>query len=72
MALSKDLTNLLNTYSIDQSTVAFSITLLGFRTAFKEDIQAITAELVYATSLRIPGEFFVATATGASPQLFVE
>lgn len=72
LSLSKDLTTLLNTYSIDQSTVALSITLLGLRTAFKEDIHAITAKLVYATSLRIPGEFFVPTATGASPQLFVE
>jgi hypothetical protein len=28
----------------------------GFRTAFKEDLQASVAELVYGEPLRIPGE----------------
>ena len=32
--------------------------LLGVRTALKEDIGACTAELVYGTTLRIPGAFF--------------
>ncbi len=35
--------------------------LLGIRTAFKEDIHCTAAELVYGTTLRLPGEFFVAT-----------
>lgn len=32
--------------------------LLGFRTTFKEDLGASPAELVYGTTLRVPGEFF--------------
>lgn len=32
--------------------------LLGHRSTLKEDIQATPAELVYGTSLRLPGEFF--------------
>ena len=31
--------------------------LLGIRTALKDDIQCTTAELVYGTTLRLPGEF---------------
>ena len=31
--------------------------LLGIRTAIKEDLQFSTAELVYGTTLRLPGEF---------------
>ncbi len=33
--------------------------LLGIRTALKEDISATTAEMVYGTTLRLPGEFFL-------------
>ena len=32
--------------------------LLGIRTALKDDIHCTAAELVYGTSLRLPGEFF--------------
>lgn len=35
------------------------IVLLGIRTAFKEDLGATTAELVYGTGLRLPAEFFL-------------
>lgn len=34
------------------------IILLGLRSTFKEDLGATPAELVYGTTLRIPGEFF--------------
>ena len=34
------------------------LVLLGIRTAFKEDIGCMTAELVYGITLRLPGEFF--------------
>lgn len=34
------------------------IILLGLRTAFKEDIKASPAELVYGSTLKIPAEFF--------------
>ena len=35
------------------------LTLLGIRTSLKEDLKCTAAELVYGTSLRLPGEFFV-------------
>jgi hypothetical protein len=37
---------------------ALPFALLGIRTAFKEDIGCTTAELVYGSTLRLPGEFF--------------
>lgn len=37
---------------------ALPLILLGIRTAFKDDLQCTAAELVYGTSLRLPGEFF--------------
>lgn len=62
----------LKAYNTDQWTAALPTILLGFRTVFKEDIKATTADLVYGTSLRLPGEFFDPTPTAASPQQFVE
>ncbi|CAB0028612.1 unnamed protein product [Trichogramma brassicae] len=38
-------------------TLALPGVLLGLRTTFKEDLQASPAEMVFGTSLRIPGEF---------------
>lgn len=35
------------------------LVLLGMRSAVKEDIQSSVAELVYGTTIRLPGEFFV-------------
>ena len=37
--------------------------LLGIRTAVKDDLQCTTAELVYGTTLCLPGEFFTSTDT---------
>ena len=41
--------------------------LLGIRTALKEDISSTTAEMVYGTTLRLPGEFFTSTPTSSLP-----
>lgn len=38
------------------------LVLLGIRSAFKDDLQSSSAELVYGEPLRLPGEFFQATA----------
>ena len=35
------------------------IVSLGIRTAFKEDLNATAAEMVYGTGIRLPAEFFV-------------
>lgn len=46
--------------------------LLGLRTSWKEDIEALAAELVYETTLRLPGEFFIGDNFSPDPQIFVE
>ena len=40
-------------------TEILPMVLLGIRTAVKEDIGCSMAELVYGTSLRLPGEFLI-------------
>ena len=37
---------------------ALPMVLLGIRTALKQDLQCTAAELVYGTTLRLPGEYF--------------
>lgn len=37
--------------------------LLGIRAAWKEDLQATSAEMIYGEPLRLPGEFLVSTST---------
>ncbi|XP_023246587.1 uncharacterized protein LOC111643269 [Copidosoma floridanum] len=45
--------------------------MLGLRTAFKEDLEASPAEMLYGTTLRIPGEFFVSESVQADKSSFV-
>jgi transposase InsO family protein len=40
--------------------------LLGVRTAFKDDLQSSSAELVYGEPLRLPGEFFEPVEAGST------
>ena len=42
---------------------ALPLVLLGIRTALKEDISSTTAEMVYGTTLRLPGEFLFRSFT---------
>ena len=37
---------------------ALPLVLMGIRSAWKEDLKASSAELVYGSPLRLPGEFF--------------
>lgn len=46
--------------------------MLGLRTAYKEDLQASPAEMLYGTNLRLPGEFFIHQDQEADPQAFVQ
>ncbi|XP_055928532.1 uncharacterized protein LOC129959669 [Argiope bruennichi] len=62
----------LKAYNTDQWSAALPTLLLGFRSVFKEDLQATTAELVYGKSLRLPGEFFDPTPGDALPKQLVE
>jgi cleavage and polyadenylation specificity factor subunit 1 len=50
-----------------QWTEALPLVLLGIRTAFKEDLQASVAELVYGETLRIPGELLAPAADPMDP-----
>jgi hypothetical protein len=50
-----------------QWTEALTLVLLGIRTAFKEDLQASVAELVYGKPVRIPDELLTPTADEADP-----
>ena len=45
--------------------------LLGIRTALKDDLGCTAAELVYGTSLRLPGEFFAASLDTPNPSSYV-
>ena len=43
------------------------LVLLGIRTALKEDISSTAAEMVYGTTLRLPGKFFTPSSTPSLP-----
>ncbi len=51
----------------DQWTESLPLVLLGIRTALKTDIGCSAAELVFGTTLRLPGEFFDPDASHAVP-----
>ena len=42
-------------------TESLPLVLLGIRTAVKDDLKCSTAEMVYGTTLRLPGELFIST-----------
>jgi cleavage and polyadenylation specificity factor subunit 1 len=48
------------------------IVLLGLRTCFKEDLKSSPAELLYGSTLHIPGEFFIEEDPPSDPKMFVE
>ena len=50
---------------------ALPMVLLGIRTSVKEDLGCCTAELVYGTTLRIPGQFFEPVEELPDPLSFV-
>jgi cleavage and polyadenylation specificity factor subunit 1 len=56
----------------DQWTETLPLVLLGIRSAFKEDLNASAAELVYGEPLRIPGEFLMPTTRTVDPQPFMQ
>jgi len=46
--------------------------LLGLRSCYKEDLNASPAELLFGTTLRIPGEFFIEEDFPVDPEIFLE
>ncbi|GFR17910.1 integrase catalytic domain-containing protein [Trichonephila clavata] len=61
----------LKAYNTEHWSDALPAILLGFRTAYKEDLQSSSAELVYGT-IRLPGEFFDSSPMDSSPIQLVE
>ncbi|GFR29047.1 pol polyprotein [Trichonephila clavata] len=61
----------LKAYNTEHWSDALPAILLGFRTAYKEDLQS-SAELVYGTTIRLPGEFFDSSPMDSSPIQLVE
>ena len=48
------------------------IVLLGLRACYKEDLEASPAEMLYGTTLRLPGEFFVSRSAPADQPTFAK
>ncbi|KAL1488769.1 hypothetical protein ABEB36_014568 [Hypothenemus hampei] len=46
--------------------------LIGLRTCYKDDIKSSAAEMLYGTTLRVPGEFFFNEDSPLDPQVFLE
>ena len=46
---------------------ALPLVMLGIRTALKDDLQCTTAEMVYGSTIRLPGEFFEHHSTASIP-----
>ena len=53
-------------------TESLPMVLLGIRTAVKEDIHCTAAEVVYGTTLRLPGQFFSASSSDIDPTSYVQ
>ena len=54
-------------YNPDAWMDSLPLILLGIRTALKEDISSTAAEMVYGTTLRLPGEFFTPSPPTSLP-----
>lgn len=46
--------------------------LLGLRNSYKDDIKTSAAEMVYGTTLRVPGEYFADEEPMGCPEMFVQ
>lgn len=57
----RSMKNSLKAHLTDRWTEVLPTVLLGMRSAFRDTIQATTAEMVYGTTLTLPGEFFAPT-----------
>lgn len=53
-------------------TTVLPTILLGFRAAWKEDLQAATAEMLYGAPIRLPGEFLCPSTNSPDPSTFID
>ena len=51
----------------DDWMISPPLVLLGIRTALKQDLNSTAAEMVYGTTLCLPGEFFTPSPTNSLP-----
>lgn len=57
----------LKCYNKQRWTETLPLVLLGLRSAFKEDLECTTAELVYGMTLRLPAEFLSPSSSPVDP-----
>ncbi|GFX62971.1 pol polyprotein [Trichonephila clavipes] len=62
----------LKAYNTEHWSDGLPALLLGFRTSYKEDLQSSSTELVYGTTIRLPGDFFDSSPMDSSPIQLVE
>ncbi|XP_042911154.2 uncharacterized protein [Parasteatoda tepidariorum] len=69
--LHRPLKTAIKCFGTEKWTAVLPLILLGFRTAFKEDIGCTPAELVFGTTVRLPGELLVPNNQPCDPTDFV-
>ena len=53
-------------------TDSLPLVLLGIRATIKKDVEASPAELVYGSTLRLPGEFFLSNPKASADSAFIQ
>ncbi|GBM50237.1 hypothetical protein AVEN_134800-1 [Araneus ventricosus] len=66
----RHLKNVLMTHPPENWLDALPFVLLGIRTSFKKDLATSSAELVYGSTLKLPGVFFPNTSVTTSTSSF--
>lgn len=69
--LHRPLKSAIKCHATERWTEVLPTVLLGLRAALKEDLQCTAAELVFGTTVRLPGEFFDSTKPCSDPATFV-
>jgi len=59
-------------YADEQCTEALPLVLLGISTAYKEDLQSSTSELVYGEPLRVSGGLLAAASPKVEAFTFIQ
>lgn len=69
--LHRPLKSAIKCYATERWTEVLPLILLGFRAALKEDLGCTPADLVFGTTIRVPGEFLVPVQQPIEPTDFV-
>jgi len=68
--LHRQLKGAIKCHETEDWTTVLPVILMGIRAAWREDLKATTAELVYGEPIRLPGQFLEERAAG-SPDTFI-